>query len=92
VDLVRLEARGTLWSWTYAHLPWPGIASPGGTDGYGVGLIDLPEGPRVLGVLIGTQGDWEVGDAMVGAALDFMEQEGDGEMVCLMAFRREEDS
>jgi uncharacterized OB-fold protein len=88
VDDVVLEARGTLWSWSYAHLPWPGLASPSGSDGYGVGLIDLPEGPRVLGVLLGAQGDWEIGDTMVGVAFDLMER--DGETVCLMAFRREE--
>jgi uncharacterized OB-fold protein len=87
VDEVALEARGTLWAWSYAHLPWPGLASPSGLDGYGVGLIDLPEGPRVLGVLIGAQGDWEIGDEMVGVALDFMER--DGETLCLMAFRGE---
>jgi uncharacterized OB-fold protein len=90
VEAVALEARGTLWSWSYAHLPWPGLASPSGADGYGVGLIDLPEGPRVLGVLIGVQGDWEIGDTMVGVALDFTER--DGETECLMAFRREESS
>lgn len=88
VDDVVLEARGTLWSWSYAHLPWPGLASPSGTNGYGVGLIDLPEGPRLLGVLLGSQGDWEIGDTMVGVAFEFMER--DGESVCLMAFRREE--
>jgi uncharacterized OB-fold protein len=88
VDDVALEARGTLWSWSYAHLPWRGLASPSDADGYGVGLIDLPEGPRVLGVLIGAQGDWQIGDTMVGVALDFTER--DGETVCLMAFRRED--
>jgi uncharacterized OB-fold protein len=90
VDDVVLDARGTLWSWSYAHLPWPGLASPGDDGGYGVGLIDLPEGPRVLGVLIGAQGDWEIGDTMVGVAFDLMERDGD--VVCLMAFRREEPS
>jgi uncharacterized OB-fold protein len=90
VDAVSLEARGTLWSWSYAHLPWRGLDSPSGGDGYGVGLIDLPEGPRVLGVLIGAQGDWEIGDPMAGVALDFMER--DGETACLMAFRREGSS
>jgi uncharacterized OB-fold protein len=90
VDDVVLEARGTLWSWSYAHLQWPGRASPSSTDGYGVGLIDLPEGPRLLGVLLGSQGDWEIGDTMVGVAFELTER--DGETVCLMAFRREEPS
>jgi uncharacterized OB-fold protein len=83
-----LEARGTLWSWSYAHLPWAGVTSPSGADGYGVGLIDLAEGPRVLGVLLGAQGDWEIGDTMVGVAIDFRER--DGQMVCLLGFRCEE--
>ena len=90
VDDVRLEARGTLWSWTYVHLPWPGAVSPSGGDGYGVGLVDLPEGPRVLGLLLGRDGDWQIGDAMVGAAFDFSER--DGKLICLLAFRPEETS
>jgi uncharacterized OB-fold protein len=89
VEPVVLEARGTLWTWSYAHLPWRGIGSPSGGDGYGCGLIDLPEGPRVLGVLIGAQGDWTIGDQMVGVALDFSQR--DGETVCLLAFRCRED-
>jgi uncharacterized OB-fold protein len=83
-----LEARGTLWSWSYAHLPWAGVRSPSGGDGYGAGLIDLPEGPRVLGVLLGAQGDWNIGDAMVGVAIDLHER--DGQMVSLLGFRRED--
>jgi uncharacterized OB-fold protein len=87
VEQVVLEARGTLWTWSYAHLPWAGIKSPSGTDGYGVGLIDLPEGPRVLGVLIGVRGDWQIGETMEGVAVDFSEHEG--ETVCMLGFRRE---
>jgi uncharacterized OB-fold protein len=90
VDDVVLDARGTLWSWSYASLPWPGLTSPSGADGYGVGLVDLPEGPRVLGVLIGAQGDWMIGDTMVGVALDFIER--DGEIACVIAFRGERPS
>jgi uncharacterized OB-fold protein len=90
VDDVLLDARGELWSWSYAYLPWPGLSSPSGADGYGVGLIDLPEGPRVLGVLIGVQGDWMIGDTMVGVALDFIER--DGETACVIAFRGEGSS
>ena len=42
----------------------------------------------MLGVLIGTQEHWRIGDAMVGVALDFEEREG--ETACLLAFKREE--
>ncbi|MHB8695039.1 MAG: Zn-ribbon domain-containing OB-fold protein [Solirubrobacteraceae bacterium] len=90
VETVSLEARGTLWTWSYVHLPWRGTTSPSGTDGYGVGLIDLPEGPRVLGVLIGRDRDWKIGDAMHGVALDYSER--DGETQCLLAFRRDEQA
>ena len=90
VEDVTLEARGTLWSWTYVHLPWPAEMSPSGGDGYGVGLVDLPEGPRVFGLLLGGDGDWEIGDEMVGAAFDFAER--DGALICLLAFRRVEAS
>ena len=82
---VLLDARGTLWTWSYVNVPWSGLVSPSASDGYGVGLIDLPEGPRVVGVLIGERGEWEIGTKMVGVSLDFVER--DGAMLCLLAFR-----
>jgi uncharacterized OB-fold protein len=90
VEQITLDASGTLWAWSYVNFPWRGVSAPSPIDGYACGLIDLPEGPRVLGVLIGTQQDWTIGDAMVGVALDFIEK--DGETTCLLAFKREESA
>ena len=85
VDDVLLEARGILWAWTYVHLPWPGSIPFGNADGYGAGLVDLPEGPRIPCLLIGTPSDWTIGTPMVGEAIDLGEE--DGVMTCLPGFR-----
>ena len=46
---VRLGPRGRLYTYTYTHLPLFNSRRAGG-GGYGVGQIDLPEGPRVQAV------------------------------------------
>jgi len=86
VEDVVLEARGTIWSWTYVFLPWPlPTAGPSPNSGYGAAVVELPEGPRVLGILIGDNGDWKIGDQVEGVAWDLME--GDDVMKCIPAFR-----
>jgi len=86
VQQITLAARGTLWTWSYVNIPWRGVSAPSPVDGYACGLVDLPEGPRVLGVLLGTQDDWAIGDEMVGIALDFTSK--DEQTRCLLAFQR----
>lgn len=85
VSDVVLVARGVLWSWTFVHLPWPGPIPVGGPEGYGAGLIELPEGPRVPSLILGQRADWHVGATMIGEAVDF--EERDGTMICLLGFR-----
>ena len=45
-------------------------------DGYGVGQIDLPEGPRVQAPLAGKQAEFTVGQPLRGE-LDVMREDGD---------------
>jgi uncharacterized OB-fold protein len=42
---VELSQRGTLWAWTAVTAPPPGY---GGDVPYGIGVVELPEGVRVI--------------------------------------------
>ena len=86
VEDIVLDARGVLWSWTYLYLPWRGSGpSPSSGPGYGAGVVELPAGPRVLGLLVGNEGDWKIGDEVEGVAWDLTES--DGITKCVPAFR-----
>jgi uncharacterized OB-fold protein len=62
-DDVELGPDGTLWTWTWVHFPLFG--SRRADDGaYGVGQVDLPEGPRIQCVLRGGPDDFEIGMPM----------------------------
>lgn len=61
---VDLGPVGTLYSWTFLHVPRMGKVSFGDTGGYGVGQVDLPEGVRIQAPLMGTSEDWAIGDEM----------------------------
>ena len=57
---VELGPRGRLWTWTYVHVPL--FAKKDRSVGsYGVGQVDLPEGPRVQAILVGERDDFEIG-------------------------------
>ena len=59
-DDVELSTRGRLWTWTYCHVPLFG-KKDADVPGYGVGQVDLPEGPRVQAILLGGPDDFEIG-------------------------------
>ena len=59
-DDVELSTRGRLWTWTYCHVPLFG-KKDADVPGYGVGQVDLPEGPRVQSILLGGPDDFEIG-------------------------------
>ena len=62
-DDVELSPQGTLVTYTYIHVPL--FNSKRATEGgYGVGQIDLPEGPRIQSVLEGGPGDFQIGMPM----------------------------
>ena len=82
---VELEARGTLYSYTFVHLPLFGSTNMEHADGYGVGQIDLPEGPRVQAPLAGKQAEFKVGQAVRGE-LDVLRDDG-GTDIVIIRFR-----
>ncbi len=86
---VELGPRGTLYSYTFVHFPLFGSTRIEHI-GYGVGQVDLPEGPRVQFPLAGKQEDYRVGRA-VEAELDALREDGDREVV-ILRFRPVEEA
>lgn len=87
---VELEARGTLYSYTFVHLPLFGSTNMEHADGYGVGQIDLPEGPRVQAPLAGKQPEFKVGQTVQGE-LDVLRDDG-GTDIMIIRFRPVEEA
>jgi uncharacterized OB-fold protein len=86
LDTVEVRARGTLYSYTWVYMPLFGSMRIEHMDGYGVGQIDLPEGPRVQLPLAGkTKEDYHVGMALVGEVEPLREDAGRD--VCILRFR-----
>jgi uncharacterized OB-fold protein len=56
------------------------------TGGYGVGQVDLPEGPRVQSILLGGPDDFEVG-MEVELDLEVLREDRDGNEVVIYRFR-----
>jgi uncharacterized OB-fold protein len=82
---VEVSARGTLYSYTFVHLPLFGSTNMEHADGYGVGQIDLPEGPRVQAPLAGKQAEFKVGQKVTGE-LDVLRDDG-GTDIVIIRFR-----
>ena len=78
---VELGPRGTLYSYTFVHFPLFGSTRVEHV-GYGVGQIDLPEGPRVQFPLAGKQDDYRIGMTLE-AELEPIRDEGSQEVVIL---------
>lgn len=85
---VELEARGTLYSYTFVHFPLFGSTNLEHMEGYGVGQIDLPEGPRVQAPLAGKQDEFRIGQSL-RAELDVLRDDG-GRQVMIVRFRPQE--
>jgi uncharacterized OB-fold protein len=82
---VELGTRGTLYTWTWVHFPL--FNSRRAEDGgYGVGQIDLPEGPRVQAVLSGGPDAFRVGMDME-IELETLRENEKGEEVVIYRFR-----
>ena len=82
---VRLGPRGTLYTWTWVHVPFFGQRKTAGA-GYAVGQVDLPEGPRIQTVLTGAQGDFAIGMPMQ-LELETLRETPEGEQVVIHRFR-----
>ena len=82
---VELEGRGTLYSYTFVHIPLFGSTNIEHLEGYGVGQIDLPEGPRIQAPLAGKQPEFRVGQQVV-AELDTLREDA-GRDIVIVRFR-----
>ena len=81
---VELGPQGSLYSYTFVHFPLFGSMRVEHV-GYGVGQVDLPEGPRVQLPLAGKQEDYRIGMTLE-AELEPIREEG-GQEVVIIRFR-----
>jgi len=84
-DDVELSTRGRLWTWTYCHVPMFG-RSNSDVGGYGVGQVDLPEGPRIQSILMGGPDDFAIGMEME-IDLETLRTTSDGDEIVIYRFR-----
>jgi uncharacterized protein len=82
---VLLGPRGRLWTWTYVHVPLF-AKKDARVDAYGVGQVDLPEGPRVQAILLGGPDDFRIGIDME-LDLETLRTDDDGREVVIFRFR-----
>jgi uncharacterized OB-fold protein len=76
VDPIELSDHGTLWGWTTVLNPPPGYL---GTVPYGFGVVELPEGVRVVTRLAVPEDSWRFGQPMTLRIVDLgPDAEGDG--------------
>jgi uncharacterized OB-fold protein len=59
-DDVFLSTTGTLYTWTWVHVPLF-AKTDAKVSAYGVGQVDLPEGPRIQAILQGESSDFSIG-------------------------------
>jgi uncharacterized OB-fold protein len=82
---VLLGPRGHIYTWTYVHVPL--FAKRDRRVGsYGVAQVDLPEGPRVQGILVGESNDFRIG-MEVDLDLEALGEDADGDEVVIFRFR-----
>jgi uncharacterized OB-fold protein len=76
---------GRLYTWTYVHVPL--FAKKDGSVGaYGVGQVDLAEGPRVQAILVGERDDFSIGMELE-LDLETLREEDDGTQVVIFRFK-----
>jgi uncharacterized OB-fold protein len=85
VTQVEMSPHGTLYSYTFVHFPLFGSMNMEHMDGYGVGQVDLPEGPRIQAPLAGKQGEFRIGQKLQ-AELDVLREDG-GRDIVIVRFR-----
>ena len=84
-DDVELSTHGRLWTWTYCHVPLFG-KKDADVPGYGVGQVDLPEGPRIQAILLGGADDFEIGMELE-LDLETLRTNSDGDEIVIYRFR-----
>jgi uncharacterized protein len=82
---VLLGPRGRIHTWTYVHVPLF-AKKDAKVEGYGVGQVDLDEGPRVQSILLGDRDAFDFG-MEVELDLETLGENKDGEQVVIYRFR-----
>ena len=85
VEDIELGPHGTLYTYTYVRVPLFG-SRRAAAEGYGVGQIDLPEGPRVQAVLSGGPSEFRIGMPMQ-LELETLRETEQGEEIVMYRFR-----
>ena len=85
VSQVEMSSHGTIYSYTFVHFPLFGSMNAEHFGGYGVGQVDLPEGPRIQAPLAGKQPEFRVGQK-VQAELNVLREDG-GRDIVIVRFR-----
>ncbi len=84
LEPVELGPRGTLYTFTWVHLPLFG-ALRADAGAYGVGQVDLAEGPRVQAVLSGERDEFSIG-MEVALELETLRKTDEGDEVVIFRF------
>ncbi len=84
-DDVLLGPIGRLHTWTYVHVPLF-AKKDGSVEAYGVGQVDLPEGPRIQAILVGGPDDFEIGMELE-LDLETLSTDEDGNDVVIYRFK-----
>ena len=87
---VEMNSTGILYSYTFVHMPMFGSSAEESKEGYGVGQVDLPEGPRLQMPLAGKQEDFCIGQT-VKAELATLRWDNDGNELVSIRFRPVEE-
>lgn len=82
---IELGPTGTLWTWTFVHVPLF-AKKDAKVSAYGVGQVDLPEGPRVQAILVGGPEDFSIGMDLE-LDLETLGEDRDGNEVVIFRFR-----
>lgn len=82
---VLLGPTGRIYTWTYVHVPLFAKRDDK-VSVYGVAQVDLPEGPRVQGILVGGSDDFRIG-MEVELDLETLGEDRDGAEVVIFRFR-----
>ena len=84
-DDVVLSTTGTLYTWTWVHVPLF-AKTDSKVSAYGVGQVDLPEGPRIQAILQGEPRDFSIGMPLT-LDVETLRQDDDGNDVVIYRFR-----
>ena len=84
-DDVVLSTTGTLYTWTWVHVPLF-AKTDAKVSAYGVGQVDLPEGPRIQAILQGEPSDFSIG-MQLHLDTETLRQDADGNDVVIYRFR-----